>query len=122
MELDTGSWPPTAEAERDEDWVGTGNNTDPTDTVHEAPIIATINKPVATRMGPPARTKQTRKVPAARGENKGETDQIWMGRRTGHRQNVRCHRIGKAESQPPKIPTRRTEKDLHGHKRVTSPN
>ena len=71
-EPDTGNWPPTAEVERDEEWVGNGNNIDPTDTVYEAPVITTINKPVAMRMGPPARTNQTRKVPAAPRENKGK--------------------------------------------------
>ena len=39
---------------------------------YEAPVIATISKLVATRMGPPARTKQTKKVPAALGENQGK--------------------------------------------------
>ena len=58
------------EKERDDDRAGPGNNTDLTDTVYEAPVIATINKPVATMVGPPAHTKQTRKVPAALGENK----------------------------------------------------
>ena len=57
------------EKERDEDGAGPGNNTDPTDTVYEAPVIATINKPVAT---PLARAKQTKKVPAVPGENKGK--------------------------------------------------
>ena len=67
-ELDTGKGTPAVEKERDEDRAGPGNNTDPTDTVYEAPAIATINKPVATRMGSAGRTKQTRKVPAAPGE------------------------------------------------------
>ena len=111
-ELDTGNWPPTAEEERDEDWACPGNNTDPTDTVYEAPVIATINKPVATRMGPPARTKQTRKVPAAPGENKGK--QIRFAWEEGL-DIIRMYviiQIGKAESQPPKISTRRTRTSI----------
>ena len=72
-EQNTGKCPPTAEVERDEEWVGNGNNIDLTDTVYEAPVVTTINKPVAMRMGPPARTKQTRKVPAAPEKRERET-------------------------------------------------
>ena len=66
-EPDTGNWLLTVEVERDEEWVENGNNIDLTDTVYKAPVITTINEPVAMRMGPPARTKQTKKVPAAPG-------------------------------------------------------
>ena len=71
-ELNPGNWTPVEDKQRDEGSIGPGNIADPTDTVYEAPVIATINELVATRMGPPARTKQTRKVPAAPGEHKGK--------------------------------------------------